>query len=107
MTEAKQYSHFLWPLVLVVFGVYTADIVIHHGYTGFLGVAMEAGWGQQVFIDLCIALFIGLGFLIKDARQKGIAAWPFVIATVFLGSIGPLMYLSYRGLRGRPKGSPE
>lgn len=81
---------------LVLFTGWTIQIVVEHGYTGFLTLAMREDWAAQMFIDLVIALLIALGWLIGDARRRGRAAWPFVVLTLFLGSIGPLLYLSLR-----------
>ena len=33
-----------------------------------------------------------------DARKRGIAIWPYVTATILLGSIGILAYLVRRGV---------
>ena len=59
-------------------------------------------WGLQVLVDLTIALVLLMPHLIRDARARGIPAWPFVVATVFLGSMGPLAYAVVRGWRARP-----
>ena len=42
--------------VFAAFSIYTAIVVVNHGYTGFIELALTGGWGAQVFIDLCIAL---------------------------------------------------
>ncbi len=88
----------LWlsRLALVLFGLWTAQIVLHHGYTGFITLSMREDWAAQMLVDLAIALAIALGWLVGDARRRGVAAWPFVVITLFTGSIGPLLYLSLR-----------
>lgn len=90
---------FVWPLVFVLFTAYTVVVGVGHGYLGFVDVAIRGGWGSQVFLDLVVACFIALGFILKDARRHGLAGWPFAVATVGLGSIGLLAYMSYRGLK--------
>jgi hypothetical protein len=96
----------LWlsRVAFVVFTVWTAQIVLEHGYTGFITLSLEEDWAAQMFVDLVIALVIALGWLIGDARRRGRAAWPFVVMTLFLGSIGPLLYLS---LRSEPAGDAD
>lgn len=83
-------------IALVVFGVWTGSIVLAHGYTGFLAIALADAWAAQMLVDLTIALLIVLGWLVGDARARGRSPWPWVVLTLFLGSIGPLLYLSLR-----------
>ena len=83
-------------ITLLVFGAWTFTIVAEHGYTGFIDVSLAHDWAAQVFVDLVIALLIVLTWLVNDAKKRGVAAWPFVILTFTLGSIGPLIYLSLR-----------
>lgn len=86
--------------VLVAFTVYSLVVVAGHGYTGFLALAWREPWAMQMLLDLVIACSFGLGWMLPDARKRGIAAWPFVAATVFLGSIGLLAYYVTREARG-------
>ncbi|NVB83923.1 MAG: DUF2834 domain-containing protein [Kofleriaceae bacterium] len=85
-------------LVLATFGAYSVWVVAAHGYTGFLSLAGREPWGMQMLLDLVIACSFGVGWMVRDARKHGIAAWPFVVVTVFLGSIGLLAYVARRGL---------
>ncbi len=53
--------------------------------------------GIQVLCDLTISLSLGVYLdLSRDARAQGRNPWPFLVATLFLGSIGPLLYLVLR-----------
>lgn len=91
-------------LILVPFTIFTADVVLDEGLRGLIATH-ETGWGQQVFADLVIALTLFLVWMVPDARRRGLPAWPFVLATLLLGSIGALSYLVARGLtpqRGQP-----
>ena len=85
--------------VFAVFTVYTAVIVANHGYTGFIALAMEGGWGGQIFIDLCIALLLFVIWMVPDARDRSIPAVPYVLAIFGTGSIGALAYLIHRTLK--------
>ena len=84
-------------LVLAVFGAFSLWVVVTHGYFGFIEVARREPWALQMLIDLVIALSVAVGWMIGDARMRRIATWPYVVATVALGSIGILAYCVRRG----------
>lgn len=86
----------LYLLVAVAFTVYSTFVAIEHGYTGFLTVAAAEPWAMQMLIDLLIALTIVSGLVVVDARRRGVAAWPWLVGTVLLGSVAPLWYLALR-----------
>jgi len=79
-------------LVLAVFGAFSIWVVVTQGVFGFIEVAGRAPWALQMLIDLVIALSFAIGWLIGDARKRRIAAWPYVMATLVLGSLGVLAY---------------
>lgn len=85
--------------VFAVFGAYTLWVIAGHGLLGFLTLAGREPWALQLLIDLLIACSIALGWVIRDARRRGLAAWPYVILTFTCGSLGLLVYLARRGLR--------
>lgn len=88
-------------LILVVFTLFSAVVVVRHGYFGFITLALREPWALQMLLDLAIALFLVAGWLRRDARARGIEAWPYIVALPFLGSISPLAYLVHRGLKRR------
>ena len=90
---------FLLLTVFVVFTAYTATVIVDHGYTGFVDLALAGGWGAQVFVDLVIALTLFLVWMVPDARERGIPFVPYVVAILTTGSIGALAYLVHRTLR--------
>jgi hypothetical protein len=102
MNESKALSaRFLLPLAaLVAFSVYSAVIVMDHGYLGFLQLAWRDAWAMQMLIDLSIALVLFLVWAAPDSKARGLPFWPFALLTLFLGSVGALAYLVARGLRG-------
>lgn len=89
-------------LILAAFGTYSLWVVAGHGYTGFLSLAGREPWALQMLLDLVIACSFGIGWMRRDARPRGIAIWPFAIATVALGSIGLLGYVVWRGFARAP-----
>lgn len=68
-----------------------------HGPLGFLTLAGREPWGLQVLLDLAVSLCFVVAWMIADARRRGATVWPFVVATILLGSVGSLSYLLSRG----------
>ncbi|MGE0401439.1 MAG: hypothetical protein AB7T06_32355 [Kofleriaceae bacterium] len=89
--------------ILAVFTAYSMWVVLGFGYTGFLSLAMREPWAMQLLLDLVLACTFGIGWMTHDARARRIATWPFVIATLFLGSVGLLGYVVWRGFAVRPR----
>jgi hypothetical protein len=88
--------------VLAVFGVFSVWVVLDQGYTGFLSLAGREPWGLQLLLDLTIALSFAVGWMHGDAKRRGITTWPYLVATLLLGSIGVLAYAVRRGLLPSP-----
>jgi len=85
----------LWA-VLLDFVAFTAWVIYQYGYSGFFELHLTNAIGIQVFADLIIALTLVMVWMVRDARERGVSATPYVIATLCLGSIGPLLYLALR-----------
>ena len=85
--------------VFAAFTIYTAFVVAELGYTGFIHLALEGGWGAQMFIDLCIALLLFAFWMVPDARARGINPWAYFVAILTTGSIGALAYLIHRTVK--------
>ena len=85
-------------LVLAAFGAYSFWVIAGYGYTGFLSLAAREPWAMQLLLDLVIACSFGIGWMVPDAKQRGITVWPYVVTTIFAGSIGLLAYVVRRGL---------
>ncbi len=62
----------------------------------YLAALRSGTWGAQILVDLAISLGLVCTWLIRDARQRGRRAWPWVLATPFFGSLAPLLYLALR-----------
>jgi len=90
-------------LVLAGFLALTAVALAEHGYLGFLELAL-ANWATRLLtVDLVICLVLIAVWMVQDARQRGVAWWPFVLIGALFGSAGPLLYLLRRpsSLAGR------
>jgi hypothetical protein len=81
-------------VLLVPFTILTLYAVAQVGYVGIFVYHRHSPAGWQVFADLVVALVLVLTWMIPDARRAGRNPWPWVVATLFLGSIGPLVYLA-------------
>ncbi|MEZ4362041.1 MAG: hypothetical protein R3B48_17775 [Kofleriaceae bacterium] len=90
-------------LVLLAFTAFSLWVCAVDGPLGFLSLVRREPWGLQLLLDLAIAAYLTLTWMVRDARQRGIRAWPYVLATTFIGSIGLLSYLVHRGLAARAR----
>ena len=84
----------------VLFGALTAAALWQHGYWGIFEPHFQSFGGAQVFADLVIALALFLGWMWHDAKATGRNPWPWIAATLTLGSFGPLFYLLTRKQEG-------
>jgi len=80
-------------LVLADFLALTAYALYQYGYMGFYDVIFANAVSLQIVADLLIGLTIVMVWMWRDAGQRGIAAAPYLLLTLGLGSIGPLVYL--------------
>jgi len=85
----------LWA-ILADFSAFTAYVIWQYGYVGLLNRALADAATIQLSIDLVIALSLVTLWMVRDARERGAAVLPYVLATLVLGSIGPLLYLISR-----------
>ncbi len=86
----------LLGLAILFFGILTGITVWHHGYTEVIAYQMRAIPGQQVFLDLSIALALIMVWMYQDAKNRNCNPWGWIVLTLLLGSFGPLFYLITR-----------
>ena len=86
----------LITLTLLAFGAITAAALWQHGYWGILEPHFKTFGGAQVLADLVIALTLFMVWMWNDAKASGRSPWPWIVATLALGSFGPLLYLLTR-----------
>lgn len=79
--------------LLIPFAAITAYAALEVGYLGIWAHALDGPGGWQLLADLVVALVLVLAWLVADARRTGRNPWPWVAATLFLGSFAPLGYL--------------
>jgi hypothetical protein len=97
-TSSTRTKALVAALVLAGFGAYSIWVVAGYGYTGFLSLAAREPWAMQMLLDLVIACSFAIGWMVHDARKRSISPWPYIVATLALGSIGLLAYVVRRGL---------
>ena len=83
-------------LILIPFSVLSAIALWQHGYWGILAPHFQTFGAGQVLADLVISLTLVSAWMWRDAKAKGRTLWPWLVATLVLGSFGPLVYLLTR-----------
>jgi len=81
-------------ILLVPFLALTAYAVVDVGYIGIFELLVNSSAGWQVFADLAISLLLVCCWIVVDAKKNGRNPWPYLVATLFVGSIAPLFYLA-------------
>ena len=78
--------------ILLPFAAYSTYAVYQVGYVGIFTSHFHTA-GFQVLADLVIACGLAMVWMWRDAAASGRNIWPFIVLTLTLGSIGPLLYL--------------
>ena len=80
--------------LLIPFSLLTVYAIYKVGYIGVFDYQRHSPAGWQVFADLVIACLLCLSWLIPEAKRNGRNPAPFVVLTLFLGALGPLLYIA-------------
>jgi hypothetical protein len=88
----------IFAVVLADFVALTVWALSKVGYIGLFQFQLTSPAGIQVIVDLVLALSLVMLWMVRDARERGAAVLPYVVLTLTLGSIGPLLYLLVREL---------
>lgn len=91
--NAKQIG---FAVILADFVALTAYAVYHYGYLAFFDFHAVNAIQLQIFVDLVLALSFVMAWMWRDARSRGISPVPYLVLTLFLGSIGWLVYMIRR-----------
>jgi hypothetical protein len=86
----------LLSAALIVLLACDAYSIYLYGYVGFFRVILSNFSGFTALVDLVIALVLILAWMADDVRARNTSAVPYVILTITLGSVGPLLYLIRR-----------
>jgi len=77
----------------IVLSALNAYVVYRYGVIGFLEEAVSSVVGVAVLVDLTIAVSLIGVWMWNDAKRRGMSPLPYLVASLFLGSLGPLAYL--------------
>lgn len=83
-------------VTLILFGALSTVAIIEHGFVGIFMSPMQSLASTQIFFDLVISLTLVMIWMWRDAKANGRNIWPWLIATLAVGSFGPLVYLLTR-----------
>ena len=86
-------KQWLVAIVLLDFVALNAFVVWQYGYVGFVEAALSNLASVAVMVDLAIAISMIGVWMWNDAKRRGISPIPYLITSLFLGSVGPLAYL--------------
>ena len=89
-------SRILLAILLTDFVSLTAYAVYQYGVVAFYELLTANAIGMTVGADLLIALGMVVTWMARDARERGINIYPYVLLTAAFGSVGPLAYLLRR-----------
>ncbi len=95
---------YVWAGIWLLFVVYTAAVIIWRPVSlGVYIVNLEPwSWDAQILVDLGLMAVIALSFILPDAKKNGFelrGQCLLAVGTLLLGSLVPLVYMSWRGLR--------
>jgi len=96
MQSVQSVQRNLIIVTLILFGALSAKALWQNGYWGILAPLFQSFGAAQVFADLLIALGLVMIWMWQDAKVIGRNPWPWIIATLAVGSFGPLGYLHTR-----------
>ncbi len=84
----------IWIVLLAGFATLTVYAIAAGGWNGLTAYLGSLGpWGALATVDLLLALFIAIVFMVRDAAARKINAVPYVVLTLLTGSLGILVYL--------------
>jgi len=85
----------LW-FIFIDFSIFSTWVMWQQGYMGIWEAGFVSSASLQILIDLAICCFLICCWIKKDAEERGIKAYPWIIATLTTGSLAPLVYLLVR-----------
>lgn len=80
-------------LIAAAFGAFSSYAMLKVGYLGIWQAGLQDVGAMQILFDLVVSCLLISSWMVIDARRSGRNPWPYVIATLLAGSVGPLAYL--------------
>ena len=85
--------------MLVFHTVISVRALMDFGFFDLFRFAYKDWASAQLFSDLTMCLVLLSSWMIVDSRRTGRTVWPWLLATMLLGSFAPLTYLLVGELR--------
>ena len=92
----------LFTILLLIHGAVTCRALLDLGYVDLFRFAFSSWPAAQIFSDLSVGMVLVTSWMIGDAPRTGRKVWPYVVATLPVGSFAPLTYLLVGSLRSAP-----
>ena len=93
---------FLLGFILIDFALFSTWVMWQVGYFGIWQAGLESPGSLQILFDLAIACLLICTWMKKDAEQRGINPYPWIVATFAAGTLVPLVYLLIREYKKEP-----
>lgn len=110
MTKSNHVASLPFPtlalLAFLGFAVLSAWAIGAKGLFGFVPLVRDEPWALQMLFDIVLAAIFACKWIVGDARQRGLTAWPFILMTCSTGSFGILAYALWRAVAPRPALQP-
>lgn len=85
-----------------LFLLWSIFTVAHEGMAGVWTELTRNAWGNQIWLDLLIAIAIAWSVLLPRARAAGMRTWPWLVLILSTGCIGlAAMFARCRHLESR------
>jgi Terpene cyclase DEP1 len=91
---APRYQWTVPAALSALFLVLSVRAVLDGGPLGFWPEHIRNPWGNQIWVDLLLAVSIGWFFMVPKARSVGMRPYPWLVLVVATGSIGFLAMLA-------------
>lgn len=91
----------LLSLLLADFLTLTGYVLFRYGPIGWVEPLLANPATILISVDLVIALSCLAGWMVVDARRRGVSPLPYLVVTLLTGSAGPLLYLIGREWAGQ------
>ena len=89
--DADKKQRWLFPAALsLCFFAFSLYAVLTEGMFGFWPEHTRNSWGNQIWIDLLLAVGVGWCFVVPKARALGMRLWPWWLLILCTGSTGLL-----------------
>jgi hypothetical protein len=95
-------------LLSLLFAALSLRAVITEGPLGFWPEHVRNRWGNQIWLDLLLAVSSAWFLAAPEARRRGMRPWPWLVFIVATGSIGLLAFAArLTSLRARDDSPPR